>query len=75
MKFLAKRSDIIITHASEGIGFAEELAMGIKSKVLYFPHPVKNRLKTNSNSIKPIDILIWGTIAEYKGIDKFLDFL
>jgi beta-1,4-mannosyltransferase len=73
---LLKRSDIIITHSTEGIKFAEALHPGVSSRIFYFPHPVipfKGPVKQVSD--KKYDILIWGTLAPYKAIDIFLEFL
>jgi glycosyltransferase involved in cell wall biosynthesis len=43
-------------------------------KIHYFPHPVKNR-RPEKNHEKEYDLLIWGTISPYKGIDKFLEYI
>jgi beta-1,4-mannosyltransferase len=73
---LLKKSDLIITHAREGIHFAEELCPGVSSRIFYFPHPVVPANGAVSSPAAPeYDILIWGTMAPYKGIDNFLDFL
>jgi beta-1,4-mannosyltransferase len=73
---LLKRSDIIITHSKEGISFAESRVPGIASRIFYFPHPVVP-FKYRSNGIpeKKYDILIWGSLAPYKAIDVFLEYL
>ncbi len=71
---LLKNADLIITHSSEGIKFGDEMVKGSANKIFYLPHPVKDR-RIDSPGPKEIDILIWGTIAPYKGIDNFLDFL
>lgn len=73
-KSLLKHSYKIITHSSEGIAFGEALVPGSKDKIFYLPHPVKDRRLLNIEN-KENDILIWGTIAPYKGVDKFLDYL
>ncbi len=73
---LLKRSDIIITHSTEGIKFAETLHPGVSSRIFYFPHPVvplNGFVKKNFD--KKYDILIWGTLSPYKAIDIFLEFL
>ncbi len=73
---LLKFSDLIITHSIEGINFAESLCSGVSQKIFYFQHPiipVKENLTNNYE--KKYDILIWGTLAPYKGIDVFLKFL
>lgn len=72
-KSLLKRSFLILTHSSQGIKFGESLVPGSSKKIIYFPHPVKDRRPTKSPE-KDTDILIWGTMAPYKGIKKFLDF-
>lgn len=68
---LLKRSDLIITHSKEGVIFAESIIPGSSAKLFYFPHPVVPKQNYSCNS-KKYDILIWGTIAPYKGIDHFL---
>lgn len=70
---LLKSSDIIITHSREGIPFAESHYKNSSSKIFYFPHPLDFN-ESVLNEQKLYDILIWGTIASYKGIDKFLEF-
>lgn len=72
---LLKRSDLIITHAKEGIRFAENLLPGVLNRIFYFPHPVEVITPNKEQVDKEYDILIWGTIAPYKGIDKFLEYL
>ena len=83
-RFLKKRifrglmlySDLIITHCTEGENFVKKYLPGKKKEVLVFPHPVA---EINKDFIKPgnkkFDILIWGTLAPYKGVDKFLRLL
>jgi beta-1,4-mannosyltransferase len=73
---ILRKSDLIITHAREGISFAESLCPGVSSRILYFPHPVTPaRELIKNNPDKKYDILIWGSLAPYKGIDVFLDYL
>ncbi len=73
---LLKQSDIIITHSTEGINFAESLCPGVSSRIFYFPHPVVPVKTAERNTYeKKYDILIWGTLAPYKAIDNFLEFL
>jgi beta-1,4-mannosyltransferase len=70
-KLLMKKSDFLITHSSDGISFISEYIPYFK-KVFYFPHPVIENYKI-SNEHKVFDILIWGSIAPYKGTDLFLE--
>ncbi len=67
-----KFSDIILTHAKDGVDIIESKLGKDNSKAVYFPHPFNDR-KRISNQEKNIDILIWGSISPYKGIDVFLD--
>jgi len=72
---LIKRSDLIITHAREGIRFAEQWHQGASSRVFYFPHPVVPEQEPEFTIDQEYDVIIWGTLAPYKGIDAFLEFL
>lgn len=75
-KNLIRFSSVIITHASDGRAIAAKISAKAEKKVLVIPHPVKTQDNSqDSLSGKEIDILIWGTIVEYKGIDRFLEFL
>jgi glycosyltransferase involved in cell wall biosynthesis len=71
---LLKKSNSIITHASEGILYAEDIVTGSKKKVIYITHPVKSKI-INHATKKSIDILIWGSLSQYKGIIEFLEYL
>jgi beta-1,4-mannosyltransferase len=79
-KSVLRHADIVITHSSEGISFAHEQYNVPLSKLHFFQHPVYpegmidfDQVQKNGN--KDIDILIWGTIAPYKGLDIFLDYI
>ncbi len=70
-------ADSIITHASEGKQFLLKNYNYTKNVVVH-PHPIKSRIdesNLDSKISKEYDILIWGSIMPYKGIDKFLKFL
>lgn len=71
---MLRKADYIITHSTEGIRFGCERVPGIEKKFIYFPHPVKDR-RMDKEIAKSRDLLIWGTISPYKGIDSFLKFL
>jgi hypothetical protein len=71
---MLKKSDYILTHSSEGIEFGESLVTGAKSRIHYFPHPIKDR-RSNNTIQKKYDILIWGSLSPYKGIIPFLEYL
>lgn len=73
-RLMLRQADLILTHASAGIEYGEKMVPGSGKKIFYLPHPVKDR-RIKSEAIKKHDILIWGTISPYKGIDIFLNFL
>lgn len=73
---LIRNSTKIITHASDGLHIVEKISRKATKKVLVIPHPVKMPEDLSfTEEQSEIDILIWGTIVEYKGIDKFLEYL
>ena len=72
--FIIKKSDHIITHAKDGIDFYNQTKIQDKDKIRYFPHPL-NKDFINLKEHPAIDILIWGAIIPYKGIDIFLKYL
>jgi beta-1,4-mannosyltransferase len=73
-RFLFRKSDYIITHAREGILYAKENKLKDIGKMMYFPHPLEKKFLSFSKN-PTTDILIWGSIIPYKGIDKFLEYL
>ena len=68
---MLKKSDLVITHAREGLKLIPE------GKLASFQHhPVrKSLIKQGQNNKYSYDIIIWGTIYPYKGIHTFLRFL
>jgi glycosyltransferase involved in cell wall biosynthesis len=72
---LLRKSDLIITHSSEGVRYAQETVPGIdREKIFFFTHPVvPNPLKASKE--RQYDILIWGSLAPYKGVHNFLQYL
>jgi len=72
-------SDLIITHSSEGIRYLSEHFSSSTDKAWFIPHPVDETMKLIENVIpfkqRPWDILIWGTMSPYKGVDKFFEYL
>lgn len=70
-RYMATRSDFIITHSSEGVKHAISLGAR-RANVRFFHHPITDRLESIPRSKKSIDVLIWGRIEPYKGIEEFL---
>ncbi len=73
-KYMLKHTDYILTHSSEGIDFGESIIKGARSRIHYFPHPIKDR-RSKTDTQKKYDILIWGSLSPYKGIIQFLEYL
>lgn len=71
-KLVICNADYLMCHSSEGIGLLNRFR--VKKNARYFPHPFDPIAPINSHS-KDYDILIWGTIKPYKGVDKFLSYL
>jgi len=69
-----KNSDLVITHSEEGIQYAENFLKGVSDKIFFFPHPIVPQQPLAQHT-KEFDILIWGTLAPYKGILEFLEYL
>ena len=75
MRMMAAASDLIVTHSREGVGFMAERYPHRLHKVVFLDHPTKNRLCAIEDSGDlDCDLLIWGTVAPYKNVDKFLDY-
>lgn len=68
---MMKKSDLIITHAREGLKLIPEGKMAS-----FQHHPVSKpvAIPMRNKGFK-FDIIIWGTIAPYKGITNFLKFI
>ena len=76
-RLIAKNSSLIITHSEEGVQLVHDDFPYAARKVHYIDHPTKCRLQlaTVSTAEKKYDLLIWGTIARYKGIFEFVNYI
>lgn len=74
VKFLLRNCDYLIVHAKEGVEFAKKFSGKDDLKIIFRHHPVAKDLILSKEE-KIIDILIWGRISPYKGIDTFLELL
>jgi beta-1,4-mannosyltransferase len=72
-KFILNKADFILCHSTEGLNILKELHIHDKAK--YFPHPFRKNVSDTPAREKKYDILIWGAIRRYKGIEPFLSFL
>jgi beta-1,4-mannosyltransferase len=70
IRLLKKKANYIFTHSKEGLYMLDEY----KCKSFFLMHPIKNRLH-KYKYIKEYDLIIWGTISEYKGILEFLKYI
>lgn len=73
----AHGSDLIVTHATEGLSLIRSRFPGEADKAHFLHHPTKDRLETPLPApITPQwDFLVWGHITAYKGILELLQFL
>jgi len=74
VRFLMRNCDYMIVHAKEGVEFAKEFSGKDNLRIIFRHHPVTNEFLPSEKK-RIIDILIWGRISPYKGIDKFLELL
>lgn len=75
MKFLINYSDLIITHAKEGVDLIVNKYPKWASKVYFLDHPTKDRMRFYcKKNIPTYDLLIWGTISKYKGVLEFVQY-
>lgn len=71
LRLLLRKSDLIITHASDGLNYIPD-----QTPKKFIPHPVDTLVKRpGKTALKDYDIIIWGTVNKYKGIDLFLNYL
>ncbi len=73
--FIMNKSDYIITHAKAGILLLEKLLKSKNPKIHYIPHPILPAINIETSDKKIYDVLLWGIVLPYKGIDRFLKFL
>ncbi len=72
---LVNYADVILTHSLDGIRFGN-IFLKKSRKIEFIHHPLENKTKNIDHSLdRDIDILIWGSISPYKGIDTFLEYL
>ncbi len=70
---ILSNADYILCHATEGLKILSNEST--KAWIKYLPHPFKKRESEILSNEKKYDILIWGSIHPYKGVDNFLRFL
>lgn len=74
--FLIAKSDLIVTHATEGIAVIRNRCPEAASKTLFLHHPTKNRVPAQAANAQTADtdLLIWGNVSRYKGVPEFIRF-
>lgn len=74
MNFIAKYSDKVLVHSSEGVDFYnKKFAFRYGYKAYHIPHPVYSSEIVAHKTVK-WDYIIWGRISPYKRIYEFLCF-
>ncbi len=76
-KHMARLSTLIVTHSEEGLRLIEQAYPYARNKAHFLHHPTKCRLPQTSmpTAEKKYQLLIWGTIARYKGVFQFVEYL
>ncbi len=77
-RMLMRHSTLVVTHASQGIEALRKQCPERRQNAVWLHHPTKNRIaaaRQCRQEVKAVDtdLLIWGTISPYKGIDKWLE--
>nr|MBI1231311.1 glycosyltransferase [Cytophagales bacterium] len=72
---LMNRADHIITHSYSGKEFVEKNYPAAVHKVEVIIHPVEPPFEDDFSKQKTYDMLIWGSLHPYKGVDRFLEFI
>lgn len=78
---LMRHATLVVTHASQGVEVLHKQCPSRRSSAVWLHHPTKNRLDTvrqcraDATNAVDTDLLIWGTISPYKGVDKWLEFM
>ncbi len=71
--FFKKAADVIVVHSED----AKQHLNDVAAKVVYLPHP-RYEKENNAPSTKPVpdynpQVLIWGSINPYKGLEAFIE--
>jgi len=74
IRLLYKHADVLLAHAQEAFTWYEQLLGPTAAKKYYRMHPTKVYPELDPQE-RVNDILIWGSVTAYKGVDDFLEFL
>lgn len=77
---LMRHSSLVVTHASQGLDALRSQCPERKGQAVWLHHPTKNRLDMarkcrGEAAATEADVLIWGTISPYKGVDEWLQYV
>lgn len=69
-KFFTRIADKIIVHSEDALSYFPKQ----KNKIFFLNHPVYENAKSDfpKSLISSIDVLIWGKISAYKGLNEFI---
>ena len=74
MRALVRHSDVIVTHAREGVDYACRIDRRAEGKIHFLHHPVDSfTVPEARDRALDIDVLIWGSMHAYKGVREFLE--
>lgn len=79
---LMRHSSLVVTHASQGLDALRSQCPERKGRAVWLHHPTKNRIalarecrNAAAGGGPEADVLIWGTISPYKGVDQWLQYV
>lgn len=69
IQMMRNAADVILSHSNE-------LKLNVNQKKLYFfDHPIEAQQPLIPHQPYKYDLLIWGTVSPYKGINEFIDYV
>jgi beta-1,4-mannosyltransferase len=73
--FTVRKADYILTHAREGIPVVKSISASEHTVIKFIHHPLLPFIELKVPETRKYDVLLWGMVTPYKGIDRFLQFI
>lgn len=68
VSLMKNNADVVLSHSKEA------RVAGLKQTIQVFDHPVEGYMPLTATENYEYDLLIWGTVTPYKGVEEFLKF-
>lgn len=72
MSLQFRKADLIVAHSRAAADYAKQYA---DCEVFYRCHPFSKIAYSKVVGVPRVDVLYWGDIHKYKGVDKFVEFI